>query len=108
MGHGVRRDHGRARPYVRTASPGGFIGRWIGRLKPVAEQIQASACLTQSERQTALKRGSIRNSIANLRSFPYVREREAAGDLAIHGAWFDIHSGELWVMDPASGHFNRP
>jgi carbonic anhydrase len=26
----------------------------------------------------------------------------------LHGAWFDISSGELWVMDHATGDFIRP
>ena len=50
----------------------------------------------------------IRNSLNNLRTFPYVREGEAEGTLAVHGAWFDIGTGELWVMDKQSGDFKRP
>ena len=33
---------------------------------------------------------------------------EAEGKLAVHGAWFDISTGELWVMDAESGDFVRP
>jgi carbonic anhydrase len=29
------------------------------------------------------------------------------GELAIHGAWFDISTGELWVMN-GKGDFVRP
>ena len=50
----------------------------------------------------------ILQSLANLRTFPFVAEREARGDLALHGAWFDISTGELWVMDGESGDFVRP
>ena len=46
-----------------------------------------------------LERISIRNSINNLRTFPYVSDLEADGQLPVHGAWFDISTGELWVMD---------
>jgi carbonic anhydrase len=28
--------------------------------------------------------------------------------MAVHGAWFDISSGELWIMDSESGDFVRP
>ena len=51
---------------------------------------------------------SVRNSIQNLRSFPYIKTREAEGKLRLHGAWFDISTAELWVMDPESGDFSRP
>jgi len=74
----------------------------------VAKEIQDSTLLTSGERQTALERISIRNSIANLRTFPCVKILEDKGKLKLHGAWFDISSGELWVMDPNSGDFMRP
>jgi carbonic anhydrase len=63
--------------------------------------------MTQIERQTALERISIRHSIANLRSFPQIAEMEAEGRLQICGAWFDILSGELWIMNE-TGDFERP
>ena len=50
---------------------------------------------------------SIRNSIANLETFPFVRKRREKGELSIHGAWFDISTGELWVMNE-NGDFIRP
>jgi carbonic anhydrase len=64
--------------------------------------------MTESERRTALERISIRHSIANLRTFPYIRALEDEGRLALHGAWFDISTGELWVMDADTGDFIRP
>lgn len=89
-------------------SPSDFIGHWMELLKPAAGQINTSEVLTQAERQTALERVSIRNSIANLRTFPCVSILEGRGKLKIHGAWFDISTGELWIMDPATGDFQRP
>ncbi len=59
--------------------------------------------MTAVERQTALERISIRNSISNLRTFPCVKILEERGKLRIHGAWFDISNGELWHMDPQTG-----
>ena len=35
-------------------------------------------------------------------------QREADGRLKVHGAWFDISTGELWVMDDETGDFLRP
>jgi carbonic anhydrase len=89
-------------------SPGDFIGKWMGMLKPVAEQIQGAELLTSAERQRALERVSIRNSINNLRTFPCVRILEERGRIQLHGAWFDISTGELWVMDAKTGDFQRP
>lgn len=95
-------------PNATPLSPGDFIGHWVRLLKPAAQQIQDSQLMTSGERQIALERISIRNSIANLRTFPCVKILEDRGKLQIHGAWFDISTGELWVMEPQSGDFFRP
>lgn len=89
-------------------SPGDFIGQWMGLLKPAAQQIKDSVLLTSGERQFALEHISIRNSIANLRTFPCVKILEDRGKMALHGAWFDISTGELWVMNSQTGDFCRP
>lgn len=95
-------------PKAEPLSPGDFIGRWMGLLKPAAEQIQSNDIMTPAERQTALERISIRNSLDNLRSFPEIKAREEEGKVHLHGAWFDISTGELWVMDPETRDFIRP
>lgn len=94
-------------PNAEPLSPGDFIGKWMGLLKPAAEQIQTNSVMTAGERQTALERISIRNSIANLKSFPCVKILEERGKLSIHGAWFDIGNGELWIMNRETRDFER-
>lgn len=95
-------------PSTEPASPGDFIGKWMSLVAPAAAAVSGNALMTPGERQTALERISIRHSIANLRTFPYVEALEAEARLAISGIWFDISTGELWVMDPATGDFLRP
>ncbi|MEJ6781910.1 carbonic anhydrase [Aminobacter sp. Piv2-1] len=89
-------------------SPGDFIGKWMSLVAPAAESIAGNAMMTPTERQTALERISIRYSIANLRTFPCVNILEQKGRLELFGAWFDISTGELWVMDRNTGDFERP
>ena len=108
--------HGRCGGIKAALNPGStpldsgdFIGKWMSMLGDLPSQLgQSSTLLTESERQRAMERISIRNSISNLRTFPYVAELEAQGRLAVHGAWFDISTGELWVMNGESGDFIRP
>jgi len=95
-------------PDGKPLSPGDFIGKWMSMLTPLANQIQASTALTAGERQTALERVSIRNSVSNLLTFPCVSILAGRKKLSLHGAWFDISTGELWVMDGESGDFERP
>lgn len=107
MGHGrCGGIHAALSPSAEPLSPGDFIGKWMGLLAPVAEQVNANALMTGAERQTALERISIRNSINNLRTFPCVDILEKKGRLTLHGAWFDISTGELWTMD-GGGDFVR-
>lgn len=94
-------------PSAGPLSPGDFIGKWMELLAPAAEAVAANQWATDAERQTALERISIRNSIANLRTFPCVSILEKKGRLSLHGAWFDISGGELSIMDPETGDFLR-
>ncbi len=94
-------------PDAEPLSPGDFIGRWMELLGPAAEEIAANKWLTDAERQMALERVSIRYSIANLKTFPCISILERKYRLQLHGAWFDIGSGELWIMDPNSGDFSK-
>lgn len=95
-------------PSAPPLSPGDFIGKWMGLVAPAAEAVANNTMMTPGERQTALERISIRYSLANLRSFPCVSILEGKGKLSLHGAWFDISTGELWAMNPATGDFERP
>ena len=112
--HIVVLGHGRCggiravlQPAAEPLSPGDFIGKWMKRLQPTAAAIANRDGLTDAERQTALERASIRQSLANLRTFPWVSILEDRGRLSLHGAWFDIADGELWTMNAATGDFSK-
>ena len=98
----------RSTPSAGPLSPGDFIGKWMSLIEPAAETVSSSTLMTATERQTALERISIRYSIANLRTFPCVSILEGKGRLTLSGAWFDISTGELWVMNRDTGDFERP
>ena len=79
---------------------GGFIDHWMDMLDEARDRIVAElgtgpAAIRELELET------VRVSIANLRTFPCIPEREAAGRLTIHGAYFAIADGELHIMDDA-------
>ena len=75
---------------------GGFLARWLHILDGARERV------TDTD---AMEREAVRVSLANLRSFPFVREAEAAGELTLHGAHFAIADGVLRTLDEASGEF---
>jgi carbonic anhydrase len=112
--HIVLMGHGRCggieaalRQIEERHQPGEFIGKWAGLIRPAAETLAAASLMTPAERQTALERISIRYSLANLRTFPFIADLEREGALSLHGAWFDIATGELWTMQPDTGDFTR-
>ncbi len=108
MGHGrCGGIHAALNPDKTPLDDGDFIGKWLTMLGDLPAQVGQNSLMTASERQTAMERISIRNSIRNLRTFPYVAALEAEGQINLHGAWFDISGGELWVMDE-TGDFIRP
>ncbi|CBI76995.1 Carbonic anhydrase [Bartonella clarridgeiae 73] len=84
-----------------------FIGRWMSLLAPAREAVINNKLITLLEKQTALERLSIRYSLKNLETFPWLKARKDQGFLTVHGAWFDIASGELWSMEQETGDFVR-
>jgi carbonic anhydrase len=54
-----------------------------------------------------MEREAVKVSLANLRTFPWIAEREELGRLRLHGAHFSIAEGRLYVLDEAEGSF-RP
>ncbi|RDE06180.1 carbonic anhydrase [Sphingomonas aracearum] len=100
MGHGSCGGVGAAlsRRFSDAApGEGGFIAHWVDMLDEARERIVAEHG-TGPDAVRAMEHETVRVSLANLRTFPFVPEREAAGKLRLHGAWFAIAQGELHVM----------
>jgi carbonic anhydrase len=81
-----------------------FIDRWIALLDPALERVRASDA---DDPQHALELEGVRTSLENLRTFPFVAEREAAGQLRLHGCHFAIGEGKLWELDEVAGTFHE-
>jgi len=86
---------------------GRFIGPWMSILTPARDKVLSEHGGDSDEiRQRALELAGVVQSIENLHSFPFVAETVAAGELCLHGAYFGIATGELALLDSASGKFN--
>ncbi len=88
------------------APQGEFIGAWMSLVEEVATDVKAR---TPHGSREDLLRGmeheAVLRSMAMLRTFPFVREREAAGKLRIHGWFFGIATGELSIYDDRLDRF---
>ena len=88
------------------AHDGDFIGPWMRIAEPALDHVRAVAGHLPVERQKRLcEHQTVRISLANLRSFPWIAEPVAQGRLRLHGCYFDIDGGELQVLDEATGEF---
>jgi carbonic anhydrase len=79
-------------------SPGDFIGRWMQLLSPAAEALPSRGDEPDAAYAERLAHASIRNSIENLLTFPCVNILHGKGNLALHGAMFDVATGQLTVL----------
>lgn len=89
----------------RTATRG-LIDRWMSLLNAArAEALRAAAGQPIEIQQQALEQASVRHSIENLRTFPFIKERLDEDRLRLRGAYFDIADGRLLALDPERGRF---
>jgi len=88
-------------------SPGDFIGKWMSLMAPAADKIGPRGPLSLDDYQGMLEHANIENSLANLMTFPRLARMIERGEVSIHGAYFGVASGELYVLDRDKGGFDR-
>jgi carbonic anhydrase len=86
---------------------GHFIADWVRMLDGARDKVRAHHHELDRGAFLAMEREAVKVSLANLRTFPWIVEREAAGRLKLHGAHFSIAEGLLHLLDEAEGDF-RP
>lgn len=91
---------------------GGVNALLEGAPETAKDYVEPWMSMAASARVTALKQGSkaerqrccehevVKISLTNLMTFPWISGRVGAGKLKLHGAWFNIHSGELNILQP--------
>jgi len=85
---------------------GGFIASWISMLDDARDEIVAQHG-TEEGRVVgrAMEQAAVKVSLANLRTFPWIREKEARNVLTLKGAFFAISDGVLHILDEQTGAF---
>jgi carbonic anhydrase len=87
-----------------------FIGNWVSialdasQLYLSEKDAQGQPVKMSLERlkdnPSLAERAAVVGSLRNLLTYPWVRERVEAGNLVLHGWWFDLESGDLWATEP--------
>lgn len=83
-----------------------FISRWMSMLDEARlSVVSAHQMAPQAEKQKLLEMEGIKTSIKNLRTFPFITQAEDKGRLALHGAYFEIATGTLSVLNHSRNAF---
>jgi len=86
---------------------GHFIADWVRQLSRARDEVLSRHGAVDDEAMLEMEWEAVKLSLSNLRTFPWVAEREQDGRLKLHGAHFSIAEGQLYVLDEAEGSF-RP
>ena len=86
---------------------GHFIGDWVRMLKTARDEVRSRHEHLDRPAFLDMEHEAVKVSLANLRTFPWIAEREKYGRLKLHGAHFSISEGKLYLLDEAEGIF-RP
>ena len=85
---------------------GGFIANWIEMLDEVRHPIARELGTEGRTAERAMEEAAVKVSLANLRTFPCVVEKEKRGSLTLRGALFAISDGVLHLLDERTGKFS--
>lgn len=86
---------------------GGFIAEWITLLDDARAKVAKDhGDLDGPAAQLAMEHEGVRTSLANLRTFPCIQEKEANRSIRLIGAWFAIAEGRLHVLDETEDRFS--
>lgn len=86
----------------RPRNPESFLDSWIGLLDPAKRRIAGLS----GDAASALEHESIRVTLENLATFPFVREAMEERGLKLVGARYGVADGGLELLDPETGAFN--
>ena len=85
----------------------GFIDPWMSIVEPARDKVLKTLGNESFEDQCrACEREVISISMQNLMTFPWVKERVEKGELSLHGWYFDIEEGNLFVRDGSDNVFS--
>ncbi len=84
-----------------------FIGPWLSCASGVRDEVvEEMLDASHAEKARALEYETVRQSVRNLLTFPWIDKRVREGELSLHGWHFDIAEGALYAVGE-SGEQNQ-
>jgi carbonic anhydrase len=86
-------------------SPGDFIGKWMAMFVKPGEIVEQRERESMAEFTERIEKAAVFRSLENLMTFPFVRNAVEHGDMLLHGAYFGVAEGSLFVLNQGSKKF---
>lgn len=90
-----------------SCSESDFISGWVNVAAKARDRVLDESNDDPETPATAecCARETVRCSVEDLRTFPWISERESAGELNLYGWYFDLSNGCLEVYDPETSAY---
>ena len=83
-----------------------FVKSWMEIARPARDEVvRLLPDAGMAEQAAACEKLGIKTSLANLMTFPWIAGAAAAGELCLHGWYFDIVEGALCALDAKNEEF---
>ncbi len=90
---------------IQPLSPGDFIGKWMAMFIKPGEVVEQRERESMQDFTTRIEKAAVFRSLENLMTFPFVRTRVERGEMNLHGAYFGVAEGSLFVLDRETKEF---
>lgn len=90
---------------IKPLSPGDFIGRWMSLFVKEGEVVEQRDHESLQDFVVRIEKAAVFRSLENLMTFPFVRDRVQRGVMQLHGAYFGVAEGSLFVLDQGTKEF---
>jgi len=90
---------------IEPLTPGDFIGRWMQMFIKPGEVVEQRDHETMQDFVVRIEKAAVFRSLENLLTFPFIRERVQKGEMDLHGAYFGVAEGSLFVLDQEAKEF---
>ena len=90
---------------IEPLSPGDFIGKWMQMFIKPGEVVEQRDRESMQDLITRIEKAAVFRSLENLMTFPFVRHAVERGETDLHGAYFGVAEGSLFVLDRETKEF---
>ncbi|QPF92039.1 carbonic anhydrase [Bradyrhizobium commune] len=92
---------------IEPLTPGDFIGKWMQMFIKPGEVVEQRDRETMAQFVERIEKAAVFRSLENLSTFPFVRKAVESGRMQLHGAYFGVAEGSLFVLDQVAKEFKR-